>query len=120
MSTMQASHLFLRFAVDLLIISYGIVCACKSEWSGCQMVRLFRCNCVGVIKALRLTIHISCSFVNGESSLRDLSVGDFVIFDSHDSHSHFHSHDFKIEYNNVNKARPQLNSKNQTWLYSAH
>ena len=72
---------------------------------------------VGVIEALRLMIHISCSFVNGESRL---FVGDFGIFDSHDSHSHFHSHDFKIEYNNVNKARPQLNSKNQTWLYSAH
>ena len=84
-----------------------------------ELINLRR-NCVGVIKALRLTIHISCSFVNSESRLRDLFVGDFGIFDSHDSHSHFHSHDLKIEYNNVNKARPQLNSKNQTWLYSAH
>ena len=41
-SIRQASRLFLRFAVDLLIISCGIVCACKSEKSGCQMVRLFR------------------------------------------------------------------------------
>ena len=41
-SIRQASHLFLRFAADLLIISCGIVCACKSEMSGCQMVRIFR------------------------------------------------------------------------------
>ena len=41
-SIRQASHLFLRFAADLLIISCGIVCACKSERSGHQMVRLFR------------------------------------------------------------------------------
>ena len=41
-SIRQASHLFLKFAVDLLIISCGIVCACKSEMPGCQMVRRFR------------------------------------------------------------------------------
>ena len=41
-SIRQASHLFLRFTVDLLIISGGIVCACKSESSGCQMMRPFR------------------------------------------------------------------------------
>ena len=41
-SIRQASHLFLRFVVDLPIISCGIVWACKSERSGCQMVRLFR------------------------------------------------------------------------------
>ena len=38
----QAGFTSLRFAVDLLIISCGIVCACKNERSGCQMVRLFR------------------------------------------------------------------------------
>ena len=36
-SIRQASHFFLRFAVDFLIIPCGIVCACKSERSGCQV-----------------------------------------------------------------------------------
>ena len=40
-SLRQPSQLFLRFAVDLLNISCGIVCACKSERSGYQMARLF-------------------------------------------------------------------------------
>ena len=88
-SIRQASHLFLRLAVDLLIISCGIVYTCKSIRSENWLIKL-RCNCVGVIKALRLTIHISCSFVNGDSCLPNLFVVDFGIFDSHDSHSHFH------------------------------
>ena len=33
-------HIY-SLTVDLLIIFCAIVCACKSERSGCQMVRLF-------------------------------------------------------------------------------
>ena len=98
-SIRKASHLFLRFANHCPAVLLAHV---KAKGLGARWWDFFGS------KNWLIKLRWSCSFVNNESRLRNLFVGDFGIFDSHDSHSHFHSHDFKIEYNNANKARPWI------------